>query len=181
MCAGVVLVGRLKDTVIEEEQEWMAAGWQRNGVNVINRNRHRQQCRPIQIGLQQVVPQYNKSSGTKFCQTFPSNSDAFGTSRFPQQQNQRHQSEAFGNCGFHSSGPFDPHQQGHVTSVGATPNGAKPYSAPPPQPSSAGGSTVTELFNSLQQMMHLSQPKRRHAIGAGRGRIGKDSVSWNLN
>ncbi|XP_038104839.1 uncharacterized protein LOC119765305 [Culex quinquefasciatus] len=115
MCAGVVLVGRLKDTVIEEEQEWMAAGWQRNGVNVNNRNRHRQQCRPIQIGLQQVVPQYNKSSGTKFCQTFPSNSDAFGNSRFPQQQNQRHQSEAFGNCGFHSSGTVDPHQQGHVT------------------------------------------------------------------
>ncbi|XP_039447050.1 protein cup-like [Culex pipiens pallens] len=65
---------------------------------------------------------------------------------------------------------------------------ANQFSAPPPpQPSSAnsmfsGGSTAAELSNSLQQMLHLSQPQQgRHAVGANRGRFGKGSVTWNLN
>ncbi|KAL9694374.1 hypothetical protein quinque_013659 [Culex quinquefasciatus] len=94
MVMGVVLIGRLKDTVIEEEQEWVAAG---AGYEAENGPAERTQ------------PKSAPATESGF------SNDAFGNSRFPQQQNQRQQSEAFGNRGFHPSGLYDPHQQGHVT------------------------------------------------------------------
>lgn len=63
----------------------------------------------------------------------------------------------------------------------AAPSPTSQFASPAGGPNSMfpGGSTATELSNSLQQML-LSQPQQQRPAGSAR-RFGKGSVTWNLN